>query len=228
MAKRKRVLVVDDDQDILDLLEYNLTREGFKIKTTSSGIEALDKLIHFSPDLIILDILMPELNGIDLCRQIREIHDFEDTPIFFLTAHSEFYFQEAAFEIGGDDFIEKITGLRALTQKVTAVLSRNFVIRKREQELSIGSLKINRRKSWVSVNGREIPLSKPELELLFFFAQNPGRSITSENLFSNIWGSELFASSHTLDSYLENLVKKIGPTWIISPGPNRYQFSKTF
>lgn len=226
MAKGKKILVVDDDQDILDLLEYNLEKEGFRVKTTSSSQDALSKAIEVLPDLIILDVMMPGLNGIELCKQIREMSCFEDTVIFFLTAHSDVYYQEAALETGGDDFIEKVVGMRALTQKVVAVLERNFIIRKREQELRVGPLKINRRKSSVSVSGREMLLSKPELELLYFFAQNPGKPITTENLFCNIWGSEVFSATHTLDAYLDNLVAKIGPSWIVHLSANRYQFNQ--
>jgi two-component system alkaline phosphatase synthesis response regulator PhoP len=223
MGKHNRILAVDDDQDILDLLQYNLEKEGFRVRAVSDSSNALDAVVSFRPDLIILDIMMPHPNGIELCRQIREMDRFRDTVIFFLTARSEFYFQEAALETGGDDFIEKIMGLRALTNKVVDVLKRDFVIRKRDQEAIAGKLKVDRRRAVAVVKDREIALSKPELELLFFFAQNPGKVITSENLLSNIWGSEWLSSNKTIDSYLENITGKLGGHWIAKVGEGRYR-----
>jgi two-component system, OmpR family, alkaline phosphatase synthesis response regulator PhoP len=122
--RKSRILVVDDDSDILELLEYNLAREGFKVKTLPTGVDAVDVCIHFEPDLIILDIMMPEINGIQVCKKLRSIEKFKDTIIFFLTAKSEAYYRTAALSIGGNDFIEKINGIASLTRKVKAVLMR--------------------------------------------------------------------------------------------------------
>ncbi|MFZ5970149.1 MAG: response regulator transcription factor [Bacteroidota bacterium] len=224
MAKGSRILVVDDDRDILDLLEYNLEKEGFKVKCLDSSTGVLEVVATFQPDLVILDVMMPGWNGIEVCKRLRALPWFHDTYIFFLTARSEFYFQEAAYETGADDYIEKIVGMRALTHKVVTVLNKNYVIRKREQELTIGPLKINRRKGTVAVHQREIPLSKPEMELLFFFAQNPNKVISAELLQNNIWGSEVFATSLSLSGYVENLAKKMGDAWITVAGENKYRF----
>jgi len=215
--------VVDDDLDILDLLEYNLEKEGFKVKGIDDSTKAVEATVEFDPDLIILDIMMPNINGIEVCKQIRELPKFKDTYIFFLTAKSEFYYQEAALETGGDDFIEKIVGLRALTNKVVTVLKRNFVIRKRDPEVHTGKLQINRRSGVAKVGKEEIKLSKPELELLYFFAQNPRKVITVENLLGNIWGSETYSASKSIEIYVENLSKKLGSRWIIRLGGGRYK-----
>src|SRR6187551_3000256 len=182
-----RVLVVDDDSDILDLLEYNLEKEGLKVKVLDDSREAIEVAKDFSPDLIILDIMMPRPNGIELCRELRSMKRFEETYIFFLTAKSENYYHEAALDTGGDDFIEKVVGLRALTYKVISVLKRRFIIRKGIPELKIGNLRISRKSNSVRIGNFEIVLSKPEFELLFFFAQNPRKIITQENLVHNIW-----------------------------------------
>ncbi len=115
---KNRILVVDDDRDILDLLEYNLKKEGFKVRTVDVSSQAVDVCIQFGPDLIILDIIMPEVNGIEVCRRIRAIDRFRDTFIFFLSAKSEKYYQKAAFDTGGNDFIDKIIGIRSLKSKI--------------------------------------------------------------------------------------------------------------
>src|SRR6187402_1987463 len=190
--KHLRVLVVDDDKDILDLLEYNLEKEGFKVKTLEDSFRAVDVAKDYNPDLIILDIMMPHPNGIEICRTLRSLKRFEETYIFFLTAKSENYYHEAALDTGGDDYIEKVIGLRALTYKVNTVLRRKFIIRKGIPELKIGNLRISRKSNSVRIGNFEIVLSKPEFELLFFFAQNPRKIITQENLVHNIWGSEIY------------------------------------
>lgn len=135
-----RVLIVDDDQDILDLIAYNLEKEGFRVRTTTNSEEAISIAQEFLPDLIILDIMMPHPNGIELCKTLRSIPLFQNTVVFFLTAKSEHYYHEAALDTGGDDYLEKIIGLRALTYKVASVLKRNFVIRKRVPVLRVGNM----------------------------------------------------------------------------------------
>jgi len=226
MADKKpfRVLVVDDDSDILDLLEYNLEKEGFNVKTLEDSTSAVSIAKEFSPQLIILDIMMPHPNGIEVCRELRGMKRFSDTYIFFLTAKSESYYHEAALDTGGDDYIEKIVGLRALTYKVNSVLRKKFVIRKSIPEICVGNLKINRKASAVTIGKQEIILSQPEFELLFFFAQNPSKIITMENLLQNIWGSEVYLFDTSIDVYIQNLKKKIGARVIECLADNRYRF----
>ena len=218
-----KVLLVDDDWDILELLEYNLEKEGFKVKAIEDSWHAVEVAKEFLPDLIILDIMMPHPNGIEICRELRSLKRFEDTYIFFLTAKSENYYQQAALDTGGDDFIEKVVGLRALTYKVSTVLKRRFVIRKSVPELKIGNLNINRRTSSVRVGDAEVVLSKPEFELLFFFAQNPRKVISHENLLCNIWGSEIYLFDKSIDVYIQNLKKKLGIDLIHKSRDNRYK-----
>lgn len=226
MADRKllRILVVDDDSDILDLLKYNLEKEGFKIKTLANSEKTIAVATEFSPDLIILDIMMPHPNGIELCRELRSMKRFKDTYIFFLTARSENYYQQAALNTGGDDYIEKLIGLRALTYKVSAVLKNKFIIRKSTAEFSIGSLKINQRSGSVCFHDHQVFLSKPELELLFFFAQNSNKIISLENLIHIIWGSEIYLLDSSVELYIENLCRKIGLNIIQRLNNNRYKF----
>lgn len=225
MGEKKpfKVLLIDDDWDILELLEYNLEKEGFKVKAVEDSYQAVSVAKEFSPDLIILDIMMPHPNGIEICKELRSIKRFEDTYIFFLTAKSESYYQQAALDTGGDDFIEKVVGLRALTYKIKTVLKRKFVIRKSVTELRIGGLSINRRAGSVTLNDHHISLSKPEFELLFFFAQNPRKLISQENLLCNIWGSEIYLFDTSIDVYIQNLKKKLGQDLIQRTADNRYR-----
>lgn len=219
----KRILVVDDDRDILDLLDYNLEREGYHVKTVSESSLALEVAEKYNPDLIVLDVMMPSPNGIELCKMLRKSAAFRNAYIFFLSARSELYFQEAAFDTGADDFIEKIVGMRSLTHRIDAVLARNYVIRKRVQEVELGTLQINRRKNAVRVGGREFVLSRLEMDLLFFLAQNPQRAISAQSLLNNIWGSDMVSVNHSIDTYIENLRMKLGPTFITPLSGGRYR-----
>lgn len=220
-----RVLVVDDDRDILELLEYNLEKEGFKVKSLEDSWQAVKVAKEFMPDLVILDIMMPHPNGIEICKELRSLKRFEDTYIFFLTAKSETYYRQAALDTGGDDFIEKVIGLRALTYKVKTVLKRRFVIRKSIPELRIGNMVISRKSNTVKIGDFEVALSKPEFELLFFFAQNPDKVISQENLLKNIWGSEIYLFDTSIEVYIQNLKAKLGLDLIRSTTDKRYRLA---
>lgn len=222
--KKYRVLVVDDDYDILDLLEYNLEKEGYKVKTLDDSHQAIAQAKIFTPDLIILDVMMPRPNGIELCREFRSMKQFQDTHIFFLTAKSESYYQQAALDTGGDDYIEKVVGLRALTYKIGTVLRDNFIIRKSISELSIGNMVIKRKSQSVKIGSTEVSLSQPEFELLFFFAQNPRKDVTLENLLHNLWGSEIYLFETSIEVYIRNLANKIGLNLIHRTHGNQYRF----
>ncbi|WP_276373374.1 response regulator transcription factor [Chryseolinea sp. H1M3-3] len=227
MGEKKpfKILLVDDDLDILELLKYNLGKEGYKVKTLHDSNHAVDLAKDFSPDLIILDIMMPHPNGIEICKELRSLKRFEETYIFFLTAKSESYYQQAALDTGGDDYIEKVVGLRALTYKISTVLKRKFIIRKSILELQVGNILLNRKANSVKIAHHEIKLSKPEFELLFFFAQNPKKIITHENLLCNIWGSEIYMFDTSIDGYIHNLKMKLGADIIETFGGHRYMLS---
>ncbi|MBX2963213.1 MAG: response regulator transcription factor [Cyclobacteriaceae bacterium] len=216
MSEKKplRILVVDDDRDILELLKYNLWREGYKVKVLEESSKAIKAAKSFSPDLIVLDLMMPHPNGIELCRELRKMKQFQDTYIFFLTAKSEPYYQQAALDTGADDYIEKIMGLRSLTHKISAVLKKNYIIRKGAYELEVGKLVLNRKRNSVEVGETKAVLSKPEFDLLFFFAQNMGKEISASSLLQFLWGSELYLSESSLELYINSLVQKIGEGFI--------------
>ncbi len=219
----QRILVVDDDRDILDLLKYNLRKEGFDVRCVSHSDKAVHAALRFKPDLVVLDIMMPHPNGIEICRELRLMDRFRNTFIFFLTAKTEPYFHEAAYDAGGDDLVEKISSIRALTSKINIVLRDHFVIRKRQSELTLGKLQINRRKSIVRLADREVKLSLAEMELLYFFAQNPDRAVTREQLVTNLWSTSLLNWSSSLDALVEKLAEKLGKPWIVSNSEGLYR-----
>jgi two-component system, OmpR family, alkaline phosphatase synthesis response regulator PhoP len=210
MATNKRVLLVDDDQDILDLLKYNLEKEGYEIKSLASSARTLETAEKFQPHLIILDIMMPEVNGVNLCRELRQNEHFKNTYIFFLTARSESYYQHAAYDTGGDDYIEKVIGLKSLTKKINSVLKDDFVIRKSVQEIRVRALAMNRKNYSVQFGGKDISVSRAEFEFLFFFAQNKGRNIASSNVIQSLWGSETYLAVTNVEVYIHSLKRKFG------------------
>ncbi len=209
MGKKHRILVVDDDEDILELLKYNLDKDGFQTKTVSTGEQGLLAATRFRPDLIVLDIMMPGINGIELCKLLRSKKLFKDTYIFFLTANSEKRVHELAVETGGDELIEKVVGLRELTSKIKAVLLEKWVIHKHKRSIIAGDLKMDRKTGEVFVGDKRIVLSNPEFELLFFFVQNPKKFIHSKKLLESLWGSQVFFGAQTLNYYLVSLSKKL-------------------
>jgi two-component system alkaline phosphatase synthesis response regulator PhoP len=225
MGRLHKILAVDDDPDILELLHYNLSREGFKMKVVANSKDAIKTSLEFKPDLIILDIMMPHPTGIEICKHLRKIASFRDTYIFFLTARSEHYYQDAAYDTGGDDFIEKIIGLRALTNKVVTVLKEEFVIRKSVPTLVAGHMVIHRKASVVYVRGVPISFSEPELDLLFFLAQNPKKEITINHLVNNIWGSQIYSDTSSIEFYLTNIAKKLGERWLTRLSSGAYRFN---
>ncbi len=208
--KAPRVLIIDDDKSILMLLGYNLKKEGYKVKTLYDSREGIAVANTFLPDLIILDLMMPHINGIELCREFRKHPLFQKTYIFFLTAKSEPYYQEAAYDTGGDDFIEKIMGIRTLTNKINGVLKKKFVIRKGLQEFKIGNLVLKRKSRAVQDGNRELALTKPEFELIYFFAQNPNKDISNKFVLQNLWETESFKADVSIDAGLRKLIKKFG------------------
>ena len=221
-----RILLVDDDKDLLDLLKYNFEKEGFVVKTLSKGSKALATSKKFRPDLIVLDIAMPDENGIDLCREIRSYRCFKSIYIFFLTGRSESHYRDAALEMGADDFIEKLSGIRALTNKVSAVLKNRFIIKKSVPTLSVDDLIINKRSELVYLKNEPISLSKPEFEILFFLMQNPNKLVSRKNLIKIIWGSEMFVLDSSVHSYIENLQRKVGKKRVETINKDGYRFNQ--
>lgn len=222
-----RILLVDDDEDLLELLKYNFRKDGFHVITVSGVRNALSAAIEYLPELIVLDVTMPDGNGIELCKEIREIDSLKDTFVFFLSGCTSNMCRNQALQIGADDFIEKRNGLRVLTNKVNAVLKNNFVIKKGIPGLASDGLVLDKKAEAVYLERRELPISAPEFEILFFMMQNPNKVISRKSLIRIIWGSELFVLDSSVQRYIENLQRKVGTKFIETVSNGRYRFVHT-
>ena len=219
-----KILVVDDDPDIVELLKYNLSSEGYKVKSASNGIQAVSLAREFIPDLTILDIMMPNMDGVETCRQIRSIPELANKFIIFLTARSEEYSEIAAFEMGADDYITKPIKPRALISRINALFRREVKKDPGSSKISIGNLEIDRASYTVKLDNKKIILPKKEFELLFFLAQNPDQVFGRDNLLKNIWGSDVYVLARTVDVHIRKVREKIGDGFIITIKGVGYKF----
>lgn len=220
-----KVLVVDDEEPILELLKYNLEKVGYEVKTAIDGAKAVEIAKKFLPDLVLLDIMMPKMDGVETCRRIREIPEMEKTFVVFLTARSEEYSEVAAFDVGADDYITKPIKPRALMSRISALFRRDSKIASPTSVIEIGDLKIDRISYTVSVKDREMNLPKKEFELLFFLAQNPNKVFSREDLLNNIWGSDVYVLARTVDVHIRKVREKIGDDYITTVKGVGYKFS---
>ena len=219
-----KILVVDDDPDIVELLKYNLSSEGYKVKSSSNGIQAVSLAREFIPDLTILDIMMPNMDGVETCRQIRSIPELANKFIIFLTARSEEYSEIAAFEMGADDYITKPIKPRALLSRINALFRREVKKDSGSSKISIGNLEIDRISYTVKLDNKKIILPKKEFELLFFLAQNPNQVFGRDDLLKNIWGSDVYVLARTVDVHIRKVREKIGDGFIITIKGVGYKF----
>lgn len=220
----RRILVVDDDQDILELLKYNLKKEGYDVKVVSSGSEAVETARVFLPDLILLDIMMPNQDGVETCRQLREIGDLQGTYIVFLTARSEEYSEVAAFDIGADDYITKPIKPRALISRIGAIFRRGEFKQKGGNIITIGDLTIDKTSYTIVKGGNQVNLPKKEFELLYFLAQNPNKVFSRDDLLQNIWGTDVYVLARTVDVHVRKVREKIGEGYIKTVKGVGYKF----
>jgi len=221
---KTRVLVVDDEPDIIDLLKYNLEKEGYEVETASDGVKAVKTAVKFKPDVILLDIMMPNQDGVETCRQIRDIPELKSTFIIFLTARSEEYSEVAAFDVGADDYITKPIKPRALLSRIAALFRRES---KKEQEvlqIRIKDLTIDRTSYTIDQSGKTIILPKKEFELLYFLAKNPNMVFSRDDLLMNIWGADVFVLARTVDVHIRKVREKIGDDYITTVKGVGYKF----
>jgi two-component system, OmpR family, alkaline phosphatase synthesis response regulator PhoP len=209
-ASNYRILVVDDDPDILELLHYNLTREGYEVEQAENGKKAIEAAQAFKPNVILMDVMMPVLDGIAACRQLREMNDFRQTHIIFLTARSEEFSEVAAFDAGADDFITKPIKPRALLSRLAAFARRDSQQEEQEKVIDIGGLRIDRTSFVVYKGEDKITLPKKEFELLAFLAATPNKVFSREELLSNVWGSDVYVIARTVDVHIRKVREKIG------------------
>jgi len=208
----KKILVVDDEPDILTFVKYNLEKEGFLVTTAGDGEEGLQKAEEVSPDLILMDIMMPKLDGVELCHALRNQEQFENTLIAFLTARTEEYAEIASLEAGGDDFITKPIRPRVLVSRVKALLRRSNRLKggQAEQILIFDQLKINKDRFSVSKEEKEIELTRKEFEILWLLASRPGKVFTRRKIHVAIWGSDVMVGERTIDVHVNKLREKLG------------------
>ena len=209
-----KVLVVDDEPDIAELLQYNLAKEGYEVRTATDGKKAIEIAKEFLPNLILMDIMMPQMDGVETGRRLRELPEMNGTFIIFLTARSEEYSEVAAFDIGADDYITKPIKPRALMSRISALFRRESKKVFQEDQVAIGGLMIDK-KSYTVINGEEpITLPKKEFELLFFLAQNPNKVFSRDDLLQNIWGTDVYVLARTVDVHIRKVREKIGEGYI--------------
>lgn len=220
-----KVLVVDDEEAILELLKYNLEKQGYEVKTAIDGVKGVEIAKNFHPDLILLDIMMPKQDGVETCRQLREIPELAGTFIIFLTARSEEYSEVAAFDVGADDYITKPIKPRALMSRISAFFRRDSKKKAVTNQISIGDLVIDRSSYTIKMNDKEISLPKKEFELLYFLAQNPNKVFGRDELLQNIWGSDVYVLARTVDVHIRKVREKIGEDYIKTVKGVGYKFS---
>ena len=214
--EKTKILVVDDEPDILEILTYNLEKEGFEVFTASNGEEGLRVAVQTMPDLIILDIMMPQMDGVEVCRNLRANAKFNDTLIAFLTAREEDYSQIAALDVGGDDYITKPIRPRVLISRVKALIRRSGKILDDESSkvIQIGDLSIDKEKFLVSRGDERIDFAKKEFELFNLLASKPGKVFTREEIFNKIWGTDVIVGNRTIDVHIRKLREKLGDNYI--------------
>jgi two-component system alkaline phosphatase synthesis response regulator PhoP len=203
-----KILLVDDEPDIIELIQYHLEKEGYLVKTAKNGVEGLKIAKSFVPDLILLDVMMPEMDGIEACIELRKDNTLNSTLIAFLTARAEDYSHVAGLDSGADDYITKPIKPRVLLSKIKALLRRSTVnqIIKNDKV----SLEINRDKYIVICEGKEFTLPKKEFELLALLFSKPGNVFTREAILAKVWGDDIVVGDRTIDVHIRKLREKIG------------------
>ncbi len=203
------ILIVDDEPDILEFLEYNLQKEGYTVVLADNGVQAIQQAKAHMPDLILLDIMMPEMDGIEACRELRNMPEFKQTLIAFLTARGEDFTQIAGFDVGADDYITKPIKPRLLVSRISALLRRQT---KEESDaiLQIGPVRIDREKFMVIKDTQELFLPRKEFELLYLLASKPGKVFKREEILNRIWGKDVIVGDRTIDVHIRKLREKLG------------------
>ncbi|MFG6687212.1 response regulator transcription factor [Mariniflexile sp. HNIBRBA6329] len=208
-TKDIKILLVDDEPDILEIVGYNLTSEGYQVITAENGSEGVKKAKKELPNLIILDVMMPEMDGIEACELIRKHPDLQNTLVVFLTARGEDYSQVAGFDAGADDYITKPIKPKVLVSKVKALL-RRFKEEEVADSFKIGNLEINRDEYKITSKGKEIILPRKEFELLSLLASKPGKVFKRDEILDSVWGNEVVVGGRTIDVHIRKLREKIG------------------
>tara|TARA_B110001450_G_scaffold28262_1_gene24686 strand:- start:10361 stop:11047 length:687 start_codon:yes stop_codon:yes gene_type:complete len=205
-----KILLVDDEPDILEIVGYNLSSGGYEVFTASDGLKGIEIAKKEVPNLIILDVMMPNMDGIEACEKLRELPELSNTIITFLTARSEDYSQVAGFDAGADDYITKPIKPKVLLSKVKGLLRRTSVEKKEDSSLKVGHLLINREEYKVINDGVELVLPRKEFELLFLLTSKPGKVFTRDEILNAVWGNDVIVGGRTIDVHIRKLREKVG------------------
>ncbi|MFT5600613.1 MAG: two-component system alkaline phosphatase synthesis response regulator PhoP [Flavobacteriales bacterium] len=219
-----KILLVDDEEDILEIMQYNLLKEGFEVATANNGIECISIAAKFNPDLILMDIMMPEMDGIVTCEELRKIDSLKNVLVCFLTARSEDYSQIAGYDVGGDDYIIKPIKPRILVSKINALLRRTEQEQSTAESEVIKSIKIDRDRYVVLLRGKELTLPKKEFELLDLLVSGNGNVLRREVILKEVWGEEIIVGDRTIDVHIRKLREKIGDDFIKTVKGVGYKF----
>ncbi len=208
-SKKFKILLIDDEPDILEFLKYSFEKEGYITYTASNGFKGEKIALEINPDMIILDIMMPGMDGIELCNKLKENSQFKDTIIVFLTARGEDYSQIAGFDAGADDYVTKPVKPKVLLARIKAILKRNNKEMANMNVIELKDIKIDTEKRVIIFDNREIFLPKIEFNILLLFASNPGRVFVREEIYNRIWGNDIYVGDRTLDVHIRKLRKKL-------------------
>lgn len=207
---QKKILLIDDEQDILELLSYNLEKEGYEVFTAENGHEGIRLAKEIIPDLILLDVMMPEKDGIETCQDLRKIKELQKTLIVFLSARSEEFSQLAGFQAGANDYIVKIIKPKILISKVNALLKLTSQVSEAGKNISVGDLNIDKDNFRVSKNGQQFLLPKKEFDLLYLLASNTDKVFKREEILEKVWGNDVIVGERTIDVHIRRLREKLG------------------
>lgn len=222
--KKEKILLVDDEPDIIDLIAYNLEKGGYRVKSANNGRDAIEIAKDFEPDLILLDVMMPDMDGIETCVEIREIDKLKSTIIAFLTARGEDYSQIAGFDAGADDYISKPIKPRVLMSRIQALLRRKVTVEATKPAEEVGGITIDKEKYLVMHNGEELNLPKKEFELLDLLIGKPGKVFTRETILDTVWGNDVVVGDRTIDVHIRKLREKLGSDYIKTVKGVGYKF----
>ncbi|MGZ5196757.1 MAG: response regulator transcription factor [Kaistella sp.] len=207
---QKKILLIDDEQDILEILSYNLEKEGYEVFTAKDGNEGIEKAKQIIPDLILLDVMMPEKDGIETCQDLRKIKELQKTLIVFLSARSEEFSQLAGFQAGANDYVVKIIKPKILISKVNALLQLTSQVSETSKNITVGDLIIDKDNFRVSKAGQQFLLPKKEFDLLYLLASNTNKVFKREEILEKVWGNDVIVGERTIDVHIRRLREKLG------------------
>ena len=222
------ILLVDDEEDIIEFLSYNLKKEGYNVITANNGIKAIEKAKKHKPNLILMDVMMPEMDGIGAVREIRKVQELDNIIIMFLTARSEYYSQIAGFESGADDYVSKPIKPRVLLSRISPILRRTADKEKLGQSsvLEVDGLIINREKFVVVKNGIELMLPNKEFKIVYLLASAPNKVFSRDEIFENVWDEDVIVGDRTIDVHIRKIREKLGNEYIRTVKRVGYKFNK--